>query len=321
MRRLVVCFIGLGGLALSFGALAHKNLDVHDDEIAEGADVQSVVVPGEEQQVNSDGLDAYQQALQDAMNRGDRSYVDQLIRREERPASPTPERVVVGVEELPFKLLDISLDKDQDGLSDGDEIRLLTSPNNPDTDSDGYIDGLEVIRGYNPMLTGPGDKIEYREPDGSSNAQYRITGIRLTGTDKKQILTVTGTGPRNALVVILVFSDENRTWVTRTDKTGRFLYTTFDALDPGNYKVYAASVSSIGESLAFSKALEFERTINLLIKKTEPTPLAEIPNEKIETKTDSVIIIVGAVGVVVILGVLALIWMKRTKRKVRETQL
>ena len=44
-----------------------------------------------------------------------------------------------------------SMDSDDDGLSDYDEINIYkTDPNNPDTDGDGYSDGEEVNNGYNP---------------------------------------------------------------------------------------------------------------------------------------------------------------------------
>jgi hypothetical protein len=46
-------------------------------------------------------------------------------------------------------------DTDNDGLSDGDEIRQhRTDPLNPDSDGDSYLDGAEVRAGYNP--NGPG---------------------------------------------------------------------------------------------------------------------------------------------------------------------
>ena len=42
-------------------------------------------------------------------------------------------------------------DTDNDGLTDGDEVRVYnTDPLNPDTDGDGYLDGAEVRAGYNP---------------------------------------------------------------------------------------------------------------------------------------------------------------------------
>lgn len=43
-------------------------------------------------------------------------------------------------------------DVDLDGLTDEGEKQLfLTDPNNPDTDWDGYFDGLEILNGTNPL--------------------------------------------------------------------------------------------------------------------------------------------------------------------------
>ncbi|MEK7649161.1 MAG: Kazal-type serine protease inhibitor domain-containing protein [Patescibacteria group bacterium] len=48
-------------------------------------------------------------------------------------------------------------DSDKDLLADEDEKDYATNPNNPDSDGDGYIDGLEIENGYNP--TGEGQLI------------------------------------------------------------------------------------------------------------------------------------------------------------------
>ena len=46
---------------------------------------------------------------------------------------------------------DLYFDKDGDYLLGHEEINLYnTDPNNPDTDGDGYLDGEEVIKGFNP---------------------------------------------------------------------------------------------------------------------------------------------------------------------------
>ncbi|KKT55316.1 MAG: hypothetical protein A2445_05795 [Candidatus Jacksonbacteria bacterium RIFOXYC2_FULL_44_29] len=50
--------------------------------------------------------------------------------------------------------IDLTKDSDGDGLTDQDELRYGTAPENPDTDVDGYSDGDEVKNGYNPR--GPG---------------------------------------------------------------------------------------------------------------------------------------------------------------------
>ena len=46
-------------------------------------------------------------------------------------------------------------DTDEDGLTDGDEVRVRrTDPLNPDTDGDSFTDGTEVKGGYNPLGEG-----------------------------------------------------------------------------------------------------------------------------------------------------------------------
>lgn len=51
----------------------------------------------------------------------------------------------------PAVCLDLSLDSDHDGLTDGQENELGTDPNNPDTDTDTLEDGEEIRRGANPL--------------------------------------------------------------------------------------------------------------------------------------------------------------------------
>lgn len=50
--------------------------------------------------------------------------------------------------------INIITDIDQDYLSNEDEKKYGTDPNNPDTDGDGYSDGDEVKAGYNPKGEG-----------------------------------------------------------------------------------------------------------------------------------------------------------------------
>jgi hypothetical protein len=69
-------------------------------------------------------------------------------------------------------------DSDDDGLSDYDEINIHgTDPNNPDTDGDGYLDGVEVENGYDP-LSGPDS-----DNDGLEDADE----INIYGTDPTSI--------------------------------------------------------------------------------------------------------------------------------------
>ncbi|MBI4272444.1 hypothetical protein HY621_01165 [Candidatus Uhrbacteria bacterium] len=51
-------------------------------------------------------------------------------------------------------------DRDSDFLSDEEELRIGTDPHNPDTDGDGYLDGLEVKNGYSPLVGVPKKQVK-----------------------------------------------------------------------------------------------------------------------------------------------------------------
>jgi hypothetical protein len=53
---------------------------------------------------------------------------------------------------------DAITDSDGDGLSDLRERAMGTDRFNPDSDGDGYADGIEITNGYNPA--GEGELIE-----------------------------------------------------------------------------------------------------------------------------------------------------------------
>lgn len=47
------------------------------------------------------------------------------------------------------------LDSDKDGLVDIQEEQFKTDIHNPDTDGDGYVDGLEIAQGFDPLSAEP----------------------------------------------------------------------------------------------------------------------------------------------------------------------
>jgi len=55
---------------------------------------------------------------------------------------------------------DANKDSDNDGLKDWQEIQIYkTDPCRQDTDGDGYLDGEEVVSGYDPAKKAPGDEL------------------------------------------------------------------------------------------------------------------------------------------------------------------
>lgn len=66
-------------------------------------------------------------------------------------------------------IINISLDEDNDGLSDGRENLLGTDPKQPDTDGDGLFDGFEYKFGFDPLV--PGEEILDTDADNLTNLQ------------------------------------------------------------------------------------------------------------------------------------------------------
>jgi hypothetical protein len=322
MRKLITVLIG-GGLIVGFGVWANEDFDVHD-AIEPGADQQTVAVPGENAGTGADLIESYQRALEEAQRAGNPNLVQQLMESRKAAESALPQASVlpiVNTAGLPFPLLETNLDRDRDGLSDSDEIQLTTNASNPDTDGDTYADGIEVVRGYNPLMVSPNDKIEYKEPTQANDNRYQITGMRLGGSGENEQLTITGTGPNYSLIAILVTGNQSKLWVTRTDKTGRFIYVSGDTLDIGDYKIYAAAVSTDGETLVASRALTFTRTENALVK-MDSTLAQATNNEDKKYKFTATAIVrmaaAGAAGLVLVVLIWVLI---RRRRKIKAERL
>lgn len=80
-----------------------------------------------------------------------------------------------------------SNDKDGDGLSNKEEEKYGTDPENADTDGDGYLDGEEIASGYNPLKSAPGDELSEAEavtprplPQNLTNALAKTLTAGLT---------------------------------------------------------------------------------------------------------------------------------------------
>lgn len=81
------------------------------------------------------------------------------------------------VNELPSDLQ--SLDSDNDGLKDWEEVLLGTDPHKADTDGDGTPDGKEAQLGRNPLVKGPNDKAA-----DAAHVTASAGDAELTATDK-----------------------------------------------------------------------------------------------------------------------------------------
>jgi len=93
----------------------------------------------------------------------------------EQATNPSAEQAVQSIQE-PLILSAQALDTDGDGLTDEQEINIYhTNPNDPDTDTDGFEDGIEIKNNFSPLVAGK--KIyeaDYDEDGLSDGAEFNL---------------------------------------------------------------------------------------------------------------------------------------------------
>ena len=101
-----------------------------------------------------------------------------------------------------------STDSDRDGLTDKEEEELGTNAQKPDSDSDGYSDGLEVASGYNPLgsgtLTSSSAIKIYTNDDYNYTILYPQNWLsQATNNNNKEVLFTADTAEFVEVLVIL----------------------------------------------------------------------------------------------------------------------
>lgn len=187
-----------------------------------------------------------------------------------------------------------AVDSDQDGISDQDE-RLLykTDPNVADTDNDGISDGVEIIRGYNPLDSTPEAVIAFEspkesvglerddvlriesvvpvvsvsatsvpttsEPEASATSTAPVATVDSDDAEKPRLPVkseIRGVGLPNSFVTLYIYSTPTIVTV-RTDADGSFVYTFDKELADGRHDVYVAITDNAGEIVAQSSPFSF----------------------------------------------------------------
>lgn len=170
------------------------------------------------------------------------------------------------------------LDSDNDGLCDKLEDGIGTDKNNPDTDGDGYNDGIEVRGDYNPLGTGkltydsslinrlkgkillqvetngeawyinPDDNKRYYMPDGPSAYQImRYLSLGISNSDLAKIDIENGDSD------IVNVDDTNYDWEIYTDTQNRFSFSY-----PSYFGIASSEEADIGlEEIASVKFSDF----------------------------------------------------------------
>jgi len=205
-----------------------------------------------------------------------------------------------------------SKDSDNDGLPDNEEIRLGTNPFNPDTDGDGFFDGSEVKLGYDPITASTTDKIAYQNPkevQAPISTAYEVNKVELVESpqDKNvKVLKIEGKAPANSFVTIYIYSTPTIV-VTKTDENGNWEYTLDKPLSDGRHTVYASVTNNTGDIEAVSKAFDFAKAEDKIVKLLSPAEgTTESPSQNLNRIFVIMLLItvfLAVVFVVIVLGI------------------
>lgn len=189
-----------------------------------------------------------------------------------------------------------SLDFDNDGLSNADELRLGTDPYNPDTDHDGFSDGDEVRSGHDPLHFSPGDgrdKIVVEDvknvlpkntPDVNQSVspanvnvkkddRYRVKAVELVKaptSEAKDMVRLSGTALPNAMVTLYIYSTPMIVTV-KADAAGNWSYDVNQDLENGTHEAFVAVTDTTGKVTSYGDGIGFVKTADAITVR----PIAE----------------------------------------------
>ncbi len=163
-------------------------------------------------------------------------------------------------------------DSDNDGISDYDEIYIYeTDPFSADSDNDGYIDGTEVLRGFDPKNSSLNAIVVYENPQKSGDTEeglFAISKIEIIDEDItagiQNIETSESSGKvlfegkslPNSFITLYIFSIPTVVTV-KTDEDGNWNYVMDTELENGDHEIYVAMTDNSGKILAKSKPMPF----------------------------------------------------------------
>lgn len=168
-------------------------------------------------------------------------------------------------------------DSDGDGVSDYDEINIYeTDPLSPDSDGDGYLDGAEVLSGFNPKDSSLDAVVVYENPKQSGVVEEKLFSVDKIEVVEKKVkkdstsspgslpdeevsvgaLALEGKSLPNSFVTLYIFSIPTVVTV-KTDEEGNWSYVMDKELEDGEHEVYVAMTDNSGKIITKSNPIPF----------------------------------------------------------------
>lgn len=142
-KTLVTVIIILGLIVVSAGTYFSYNLWQKNQKLATEAPNQNITLVDQNVNQNENSNETRNVNVNENLNTNDNSNSNENLN--------TNTNLTRTIDELVPPVL--SGDADRDGLTDLEESLIGTSASSPDTDLDGYLDGVEVINSYNPTVS------------------------------------------------------------------------------------------------------------------------------------------------------------------------
>ncbi len=209
----------------------------------------------------------------------------------------------------------ISKDSDSDSITDFDEVNLYkTDPFNADSDSDGFIDGIEVLGGFDPKNAEPEANIAYESPKENGVTRDDLLTVdhitTVTDDNNKESLPKAHLGGKAlpySFVTLYIFSTPIVITV-KTDKEGNWSYIFDKELDDGDHEVYVGITDNAGKIVAKSNPLSFVKTAEAFTPVSANSGVAKVETpEEPALLNGSMMLAIGSIAIVALGLVLILL--------------
>ena len=209
----------------------------------------------------------------------------------------------------------ISLDSDGDGVTDFDERTIYgTDPDLPDTDGDGFTDGVEILSGYDPLDPEAEAVVDYESPKESGVTRDDVLTIEAIdpiseGTSADGVpaqAVIRGKALPNSFVTLYIYSTPVIVTV-KTEADGSFAYRFDKELEDGQHEVYVGITDNAGKIVAKSRPFAFVKEAQAFtpVDAAATSRISSEPQYQSYSPTNNFVIVLSiaivAIGLVLIL--------------------
>jgi hypothetical protein len=224
---------------------------------------------------------------------------------------------------------EVFADDDKDGVSNYDEINLYkTNAFSADTDGDGFIDGAEITRGFDPHNSKKQANIAYESPKETGLVREDLLVVEkilsLSQSDDEEVKSqsqalISGRGLPNSFVTLYIFSTPIVVTV-KTDEKGNWSYIFDKELEDGRHEIVAGITDNAGKIVAKSNPITFVKTAEAFEMQNTADQIATNVTAPTLTKSSTTLLVSSLL--VIILGfVLIFLGMHVKKHQITQDKM